>query len=114
MPSKTRRFVLPIVSAMSTAFLAYGCDQQYPRQVCVDATSRRVDDLNCTRSDARYRWYYYPTNGGGGAAGTGSYASGGGYVRTTGATYYAAPAEGVARGGFGSIGRAMGFGGGGE
>jgi len=114
MPSKTRSFVLPIVSAMSTAFLAHGCERDYPRQICVDAANTRVDDVDCTRPNPRYHWYYYPSGGNGGAAGIGSRAYGGGYVRAADTTYYAAPSEGVARGGFGAIGRALGGGGGGE
>ena len=111
MPSKTRRFVLPIVSAMSTAFLVHGCGRNDPRQICVDATNTRVQDAGCARPGSPYHWYYYPT-GGGGAAGIGSRAYGGSYMRAAGANYSAAPAEGVSRGGFGAIGRA--FGGGGE
>lgn len=114
MSSKTRSFVLPIVSATASAFLAWGCGRDYPRQICVDAASTRVDDLNCTRPDSRYHWYYYPSGGGGGgAAGIGGRAYGGTSVRPAGTTFYAAPAEGVARGGFGRIG-GFGHGGGGE
>jgi hypothetical protein len=113
MTSKTRAFVLPIVSAVSTAFLAWGCGRDYPRQICVDAASTRVDDLNCTRPGGRYHWYYYPSGGGGGVAGIGGRAYGGSAVRTAGTTFYAAPSEGVSRGGFGSIG-GHGGGGGGE
>jgi hypothetical protein len=113
MTSKTRSFVLPIVSAMSAAFLA-DCGRDYPRQVCVDASSTRVDDFNCTRPGGFYHWYYYPS-GGGGVAGIGGRAFGGSLVRPAGTTtFYAAPAEGVARGGFGSIGGHGGGEGGGE
>jgi len=110
---KTRSFVLPIVSATATAFLAWGCERSYPRQICVGAADIRVDDLNCTRADGRYHWYYYPTGGGGGAAGIGARALGGSAVRPAGTTFFAAPAEGVSRGGFGRIG-GFGHGGGGE
>jgi hypothetical protein len=115
MTSKTRAFVLPIVSAVSTAFLAWGCDRAYPRQICVGDADIRVDDSYCRGSDYRYHWYYYPSGGGGGVAGVGSRAFGGSAVRSAGTTFYAAPAEGVARGGFGSIGgHGGGEGGGGE
>jgi hypothetical protein len=113
MTSKTRSFVLPIVSAVSTAFLAAGCGRDYARQICVGFANIRVDDVNCTRSDPRYHWYYY-SSGGGGVAGIGSYAYGGTVVRPAGTTFYAAPAAGVTRGGFGSIGGSGGGDGGGE
>jgi len=112
MTSRTRAFVLPIVSAVSTAFLLSGCGRDYARQICVGAADIRVDDLNCTRSDPRYHWYYY-ASGGGGVAGIGGRAYGGSMVRPGGTTFYAAPASGVTRGGFGSIG-GFGHGGGGE
>jgi hypothetical protein len=111
MTSKTRSFILPIVSATATAFLAWGCERSYPRQICVGAADMRVADANCGRTDGRYHWYYYPSAGGG-AAGIGARAYGGTYVRPSSGTFYAAPAEGVSRGGFGGIGR--GGGGGGE
>jgi hypothetical protein len=115
MTSKTRSFVLPIVSATATAFLAWGCGRDYPRQICVGVADIRVDDANCRRSDARYHWYYYPSGGGGaGVAGIGSRAIGGSYARSAGTTFYSAPAEGVTRGGFGSIGGHGGGEGGGE
>jgi len=112
MTSKTRSFVLPIVSATATAFLAWGCSRDYPRQICVGAADVRVDDLNCRRPGGGYHWYYYGS-GGGGVAGIGARAFGGSAVRPAGGTFYAAPAEGVTRGGFGRIG-GFGRGGGGE
>ncbi|HEY4031610.1 MAG TPA: hypothetical protein VGM25_14795 [Caulobacteraceae bacterium] len=112
MTSKTRAFVLPIVSATATAFLAWGCSRDHPRQICVGAADVRVDDANCGRSDPRYHWYYYPS-GGGGVAGIGSRAYGGTTSRLGGATFFSAPAGGIARGGFGGIGGG-GEGGGGE
>jgi hypothetical protein len=115
MTSKTRSFVLPIVSATATAFLAWGCGRDHPRQICVGLADTRVDDSYCTQSDSRYHWYYYPSGGGGGGvAGIGGHAYGGTYVRPAGTTFYAAPSEGVARGGFGSIGGHGGGEGGGE
>src|SRR4051794_37052602 len=96
MTSKARSFVLPIVSATATAFLAWGCERNYPRQICVGASDIRVQDANCMRPGAGHHWYYYP-GGGGGVAGIGARAFGGSLVRSTGATFYAAPAEGVTR-----------------
>ena len=112
MTSKTRSFVLPIVSAVSTAFLAWGCDRSYPRQICTGFNDTRVDDSYCTRSDSRYHWYYFPS--GGGVAGIGGHAYGGTYARPAGTSFFAAPAEGVTRGGFGWIGGHGGGEGGGE
>lgn len=103
MTSKTRSFVLPIVSATATAFLAAGCQPNHSRQICTGFADIRVDDAYCMRSDPRYHWYYY-SSGYAGVAGIGSYASGGTYVRPTNTTFFSAPASGVARGGFGSIG----------
>jgi hypothetical protein len=114
MTPKTRSFVLPIVSATATAFLAWGCERQYPRQICVGAADVRVEDANCMRPGTGYHWYYYPSGGGGGAAGIGYRAIGGSAVRPAGTTFYAAPSEGVTRGGFGSIGGHGGGEGGGE
>jgi hypothetical protein len=101
--SKKRTFMLPIVGAAASAFLLHGCERNYPRQVCVDGAGARVDDGDCLQPGGRYHWYYY-SSGGGGVPGLGGHVSGGGYARVYGQTYYAAPAEGVTRGGFGGFG----------
>ena len=114
MTSKTRSFVLPIVSATATAFLAWGCERDYARQICVGDSDVRVEDAFCRQPGSGYHWYYYPSGSGGYVAGVGSRAYGGSAMRSAGTTFYAAPSEGVARGGFGSIGGHGGGEGGGE
>ena len=110
MTSKRRAFVLPIVGATATAFLAWGCSRDHGQRICVGVADIRVDDANCMRSDPRYHWYYYPS-GSSGVAGMGSRAYGGASVRSSG--FFSAVADSVSRGGFGSIG-GSGDGGGGE
>jgi hypothetical protein len=101
MPKKGT-FILPFVGAAASAFLLHGCERNYARQVCVDGSDARVDDRNCLQPGGRFHWYYYSS--GGGVAGVGGHAFGGSAARTYGQTYYAAPPEGVIRGGFGGIG----------
>jgi len=101
---------LEITTAVAAAFALSACernDEWVARQdvrVCRDVNGARIDDLNCDRG-AR-AWYYIPR--GGGVPPIGGALSGGSFAGRPGVSYVAADAASVTRGGFGSIGRAMG------
>ena len=108
--------VLAVAGAMS------GCDRQDrgweaatgPTRVCADAQGRRVSDDQCATHRegggvSPFLWYYLGTlNRGSGVPPVGGALTGGSYRPAAGVSYAAAPASGIARGGFGATARSFG------
>lgn len=123
-----RRFDLMTTGALLSAILVTACNQrddwtaQRDTAICVDRRGDRVPDVDCSPGTSHagtspFLWYYLGRNSSIPPYGSGAY--GGGYTRTSGATYFHAPIstdlssdEAVSRGGFGES--AHGFGDAGE
>jgi hypothetical protein len=77
-----------------------------PTRLCVDDQGRRLPDQACAAhgGGAIAGWYYLsgPAVRDAGIPRIGALVAGGAYVPTTGVSYAAAPARGIARGGFGA------------
>lgn len=79
--------------------------------VCTDAQARRVRDEECRSTRSGYggghAWFYI-SRGGGGAPAIGETVTGGRAAPSRSGPVAFAPAEGIARGGFGSTGARFG------
>jgi hypothetical protein len=110
--------------ALAVAGALSGCDQHQdngwqassgPTRVCVDQQGHRVADDQCAPQHqgggvSPFLWYYLGTlNRSTGVPGYGGVVTGGAFTPSPGVRYGAAPASGIARGGFG--GTASSFGG---
>jgi hypothetical protein len=104
------RSALAIMLGLSATVLA-GCEQQQSDwRICEDSQGRRTPDGNCSPNSTYVggaRWLYIR---GGAAPAVGEPIAGGLLTPTAGVNYGAAPAEGVARGGFGGTGEGHGGG----
>ena len=117
---------LATVLAVASAMVA-GCDDHNtnndwqasngPTRVCVDKDGKRVADDQCApvRTGGGgfganpFLWYYLGTlNRGYGVPGYGGFVGGGSYQPAAGVSYGAAPAAGIARGGFGGTAHSTG------
>lgn len=106
---------------LSSAMLS-GCNDASAEQrnwaVCVDAQGKRIADAQCQQgagsAGAHGSWAYY--GGGQRVPPVGEQAQGASHAPVPVGSYTTAPAEGVARGGFGATGEGHGggFGGAGE
>ncbi len=95
-----------------------------PARVCVDGQGHRLADEDCRSgggghgggSAAIKAWYYLsrPTVAERGVPGVGDLVTGGSSTPLAGVSYQAAPARGIARGGFGGTAEGAGGHGGGE
>jgi hypothetical protein len=107
------RGALAIMLGLSAAVLS-GCDQ--PRgdwRVCQDSQGKRAADGACNTGGGYVGGAHWLYIRGGSAPAVGESISGGESAPSTGVNYGAAPAEGVARGGFGASGEGHGGGDGG-
>jgi hypothetical protein len=103
------------VLAAASAVLA-GCDRNNgwegssnAARVCVDRENHRVPEAQCAAPQSGgvspFLWYYVTRSAMGGyMPGYGGYVGGGSYAPMRGVSYGAAPAGGIARGGFGGTG----------
>jgi hypothetical protein len=102
------------VLAAASAVLA-GCDQNNGWQgssnaarVCVDRENNRVPEAQCAAVHPGgvnpFFWYYVGRMASGGVPGYGGHVGGGSFSPMSGVSYGAAPASGIARGGFGGTG----------
>ena len=120
-----KKIDLVLTGALASAILLAGCDRhddwtaQRDTAVCVDRQGNRVPDAQCGRPAGyggggnAFLWYYLGRNSP--IPPYGARAYGGGFTRTSGATYFHAPVstdltaeQAVSRGGFGESAHAFG------
>lgn len=115
---------LGLSAVLAVAAVVSGCDRSDdwqasagPTRVCVDHQGRRVPDSDCAPVATGhgggvnpFLWYYLGTLQGrrDGAPGVGGVVRGGSYTPEAGVSYRSAPAEGIARGGFGGTAESFG------